>query len=184
MSVSPIGPRNVQSVWGTTAPQQPPPPPRADMDKALEPVAKALGLRGDELRAKLQAGAKLDDLATQRGLSHDDLVQSITQGLSETAPAGRADAVDFASMAEGIASGARPAIGPGGLPSAPPPGVQGAGAQGLESSLGRVAELLGIGTDELAQELARGSLADVARSRNVDPQSLLAAFGRQVDGYA
>jgi hypothetical protein len=155
-----------------------------DMDKAMAPVAEALGIDADELKTKLEGGATLDDIATESGVSHDDLVSAIKQGLSDAAPAGRTETVDLTRMAEDIASGVRPSGGPAGPPPPPRPGVQGAGEDGLKQSLSRVAELLDVGTDELTEQLQSGSLVDLAKSKNVDASTLLSAFGRQVDGYA
>jgi hypothetical protein len=161
-------------------------PPRPDMAKALAPVADALGLDAAELKAELKGGASLDDLAQTRGVSHEDLLAAIKEGLAEVGPPVGAGAVDQArldAMAEEIAgrSGAERPAGPG--PGGPPPPPRVAGDETVQASLARVADLFDMDTDELLTQLQSTTLADLASSRQVGADELLGAFGRQLDGY-
>jgi hypothetical protein len=58
---------------------------RARMEQALTPVAQLFQETPDQLMNELQPGNKsLSDLAQSKGVSQDDLVNAIKQGLSST----------------------------------------------------------------------------------------------------
>jgi hypothetical protein len=61
---------------------------KAKMQQAMSPVAKALGMTTDELTQSLQRGKSLSDIATAKGVSNQDLVAAIKQGLESNAPEG------------------------------------------------------------------------------------------------
>ncbi|MEU4158226.1 hypothetical protein [Actinoplanes sp. NPDC026670] len=108
-------------------------------------VAQALGMTADELRAQLDTGRSLNDIATTRGVTHDDLIAAIKSGLTpETTAADGADAV-----AERIAE--KTHTDPDTPPPLPPGGPRGNNA-GLrdETKLAGVSRLLGMPADDVA----------------------------------
>jgi uncharacterized protein YidB (DUF937 family) len=176
-SIVTVGTRPVHGAYVAPAPT------RMDLDSVLAPVAETLGVDAAELRTRVREGAGLDDIATRQGVDRDQMMAAIKEGLMAATPAGRAGQVNFNAIAEGLASGTRPADRVDVPPPPPAPGVRGAGEDGLEESLSRVAQLLGAGAGEVMQKLEEGSLTELAASKQVDPQELLETFGRQVDGY-
>jgi hypothetical protein len=78
---------NVNGVTGGFPPQQ------ADngvfqsrMQQAFAPVASLFGETSDQLMSELQSGkTSLSDLAKTKGISQDDLINAIKQGISQTA---------------------------------------------------------------------------------------------------
>ncbi|WP_211275528.1 hypothetical protein, partial [Actinoplanes rectilineatus] len=77
------------SAGGYTATYQPAQPKNDPMMK----VAETLGLSSAELKDELGTGKTLNDIATERGVSHDDLIAAIEQGLPATAAAGAAEKI-------------------------------------------------------------------------------------------
>ena len=83
-----------------------------DPTKAMTPVAKALGMSVDDVNKALDNGQTLNRLASAHGISHDELIDAITQGLHDTtaaeparSEASSSSAADrLAKMAEGIAN--------------------------------------------------------------------------------
>jgi hypothetical protein len=81
---------NINSVGGGVQPQQ------ADnsvfqsrMQQAFAPVAQLFGESSDQLMSELQSGnTSLTDLAKAKGISQDDLVNAIKQGISQTQSSG------------------------------------------------------------------------------------------------
>ncbi|WP_433795187.1 hypothetical protein [Actinoplanes sp. CA-252034] len=67
-------------------------------------LAAALGLPADELRARLDTGRSLNDVAAERGVAHEDLITAIKSGLTpETAATAHVD-----DIAERIAGKTHP----------------------------------------------------------------------------
>lgn len=61
-------------------------------------------------------------------------------------------------------------------------GPQGAGRQAMSELFGTAAQALGLTTDELKTELRAGkSIADIARERGIDPQTVIDALAGSVD---
>ena len=50
-------------------------------NKAMAPVAKALGMSVDDLSSALEGGQTLDQLATSKGVSSDNLLQAVGHGM-------------------------------------------------------------------------------------------------------
>lgn len=101
-----------------------PPPKRPDMEKAMAPTADLLGLSTTDLKAQLESGKTLNEIAETQGVSQKDLLKSITEGLQAGKPEGAPELSEaqMTEMAEAIASGQGPR-GPGGPggPGGPPP---------------------------------------------------------------
>jgi hypothetical protein len=74
-------------------------------------TAQQLGLSTADLKGQLTNGKSLDDVATEQGVSHDELIDTIKAGLPTTSTG----SVDSTATAEKIASGK-------GTPPPPPPG--------------------------------------------------------------
>lgn len=135
--------------------------PAKDGRDPMTSVAKALGMSNKDVRAQLQNGKSLNDLADSAGLSHDDLIAAIKAGLpldgsgarSSTATSSAAAASATSSTAATTAAAWIPAVagtgtGSGttdptaiaeqiaatkGRPPAPPNGVAGlSGLSGLD----------------------------------------------------
>jgi hypothetical protein len=143
---------------------------RPDMTKTMEPTAKLLGLSTDELKESLQSGTTLAELADEKGVSRDALLDSIKEGLKAGAPDG-APALDEATLDEiagNIADGKRPQ----GPPPPPPPSQD--GAQRVEQSISSLADALGVDADDLVTQLnSDGWLDSVAKSRGLSTDSSL-----------
>jgi hypothetical protein len=72
-----------------------------DVDAA---VAKELGMSTDDLDQALRSGQSLDEVAQSKGVSHDDLVSTITQALQGSAGTGQtSDPSQLQQLAERIA---------------------------------------------------------------------------------
>lgn len=175
---------NVGSVSGPAAmfvsPAGPPPAGmQQSMQKGMEGTAKLLGMTTDDLQTQLRSGKTLNDLANAKGVSHDDLVASIEQGMKAAAPQGvQAPAgFDASRIAEDIAAGKRPedpraAGGPGG----------GADA---DDKLSRLASALGTDTTSLLQQLQSGDFSMLLDRTNPYAKTAgLPTGGLQTDVYA
>jgi hypothetical protein len=160
-------------------------PGRPDMATAMAPVADELGMTGDELRDALRAGSTLDQLASAKGVSHQDLVSAITKGLQDARPAGAPAGVDLSKMAEDIASGVR---GPGHHGGHHHHAQRAAsGAVDPSANLNALADLVGVDATALRDGLQQGtSLSDILSANGVDESQLAQKFlpGTVVDTYA
>jgi lambda repressor-like predicted transcriptional regulator len=138
----------------------------------LSSVADLLGTTSDELIEQLRSGASLSDLATKAGISRDDLLGAIREGLPP-APEGVTD-VDTTALVEDIADrSGLPGPGRTERPQGPPPTREGGMAQ-LEG----VAELFGMEVDDLVEQLESGStsLADLASQQGVSTDQVFQAL--------
>jgi hypothetical protein len=79
-------------------------PGRADREQMLSSTADLLKMSVTDLKAKLQSGASLDDIAKAQGVSHDDLVANIVSNLKShgAGGVGQSDA-SLTAMTERIA---------------------------------------------------------------------------------
>lgn len=88
-----------------------PPSQRGSGLDPMKAVAEKLGMSTDDLKGQLTNGKSLDDVATEKGVSHDELIDTIKAGLPATTTGG----TDPTATAEKIAGGR-------GTPPPPPPG--------------------------------------------------------------
>ena len=135
-------------------------------------VADLLGTDAQSLKAELQSGKTMAELAATAGVSQDDLISTIAATLPAQAPDGAA--TDTTAMATSIAAGQRPG------PPPKPPVDAGSGMDALSSALG-------VSSSQLLQRLTDGTgIADLLADNPQVAAQLAAAQnkGAVVDGYA
>jgi hypothetical protein len=77
---------------------------RTRLQDVTAAVAKELGMSTDDLNQALRAGQSLDDIAQSKGVSHDDLIATISQALQSTATSGQStDPTQLTQLAERVA---------------------------------------------------------------------------------
>src|SRR4051812_18725821 len=118
-------------------------------------TAQLLGMSADELRDAQRSGTTLADLATQKGVSKDDLVKSLASDLKANKPEGAPELSEaqMTEMATNIAEGKRRQD-----PQGPPPGggSRGSGGDRAQANVASLAEALGTDADTLLQKLQSG----------------------------
>ena len=163
MTISAIGSGSVQA-FAPPRPRHEPPP--------MSNTAELLGMTADELQQAQRSGTTLNDLATQRGVSADDLIRSITADLKANKPDGAPDPSDdqLADMASHIASGQRP--------SGPPP------ADRAQGNLQDLANMLGVDVDTLLDGDLQGLLRQTSATGYGSTVGGSLSGGLSVDRYA
>jgi lambda repressor-like predicted transcriptional regulator len=89
MTISPI---TNQSVGSTGAPPDP--------KQRLQSVADLFHMSTDDLTSELKTGKSLADIAKEKGVSRDDLVNTIKQDIQKNAPAGTT--IDASKLDEAV----------------------------------------------------------------------------------
>jgi hypothetical protein len=151
---------------------------------AMTNTADLLGMSADELRDAQRSGTTLADLATQKGVSKDDLVKSLATDLEANKPEGAPELSEtqLAEMATNIAEGKRPQ----GPPPAPPGAGNGNDGDRAQQNVASLAEALGADADTLLRRqqsgadltsLLRGATGYGARSESL-------TSGLAIDRYA
>jgi uncharacterized protein YidB (DUF937 family) len=157
---------SVSSVGGSSA-QFDPSIHRRHHHPPMDNTAKLLGMSTDDLEQAQKSGKTLSDLATEKGVSRDDLISSITEDLKAGKPSGAPDlsADQLTEMAGNIADGKRPSG-----PRRPDGTTAASGSAGdrAQSNLDSLAEELGVDS---------GSLLDALNSDGFDAGSLLNGSG-------
>jgi hypothetical protein len=173
----------------------------------LQPVATLLGTTSQNLINQMQSGATLSGIAAQQGVSQNDLLSAIEQGLQSTNPQNSALAQNgspssLATVAANIANGTAKVGGHhhhhhGG--GAPPVSTSTdtdddsdssgtAGSSSVSSStVNSLAAILGVDPTTLLQALSSGSsVSQIAAANGVQPASLpsMLQTGLQVDTTA
>jgi hypothetical protein len=169
---------NVNAISTTTSlqhqrPQGPPPPPK------LQGTAQLLGMTADELQNAQKSGAKLTDLAAQKGVSKDDLVKSIAADMKAGKPEGAPELSDaqLTEMATNIAEGKRP--------QGPPPGHGVRHADRAQDNLSSLANELGVSVGDLLEQVDSGAnLRSVLSGSGYGSSGASARGGLLVDQYA
>jgi hypothetical protein len=126
-------------------------------------VADALGMSGDDLKTELKSGKSLNDVATEKGVSHDDLIAAIKSGM----PSGAASGTDADATAEKIADTK-------GMPK-PPNGGHG-GPKGMGSGLQDSGKLDAVkqllDSDDVSSSTSATDLVKKLQDKGVDLSAL------------
>ncbi|TIC84097.1 hypothetical protein [Nocardioides sp. GY 10127] len=168
---------SLSSLTATSTARQRPPDP-------FESVSSLLGTSADELRQRVADGTSLLDIASEKGVSSDDLLQALRDG----APAGLkgSDGLEDAVQQIASATGADAVRGPQGphgprgpRPDGPPPGPPPSSDtdDSTSSTLETLAALLEEDSDSLLSQLTSGtSLADLLSAKGVTMDDVTSAL--------
>ena len=163
---------STSAAWATTSPQRPSgPPPGGGPEKTDAAVAELLGIDAEALKAQLESGQTMTELAEAAGVDTDDLLATIQATLPTDAPSG---------MATDIASGA---MGRGGPAGGPPPKPLVDAQSGIQA----LSDALGISAEDLLTRLTDGT--GIQELLDANPQVAAQLSNNQnkgslVDGYA
>ena len=162
---------STSAAWATTSTKRPPgPPPGGGPEKTDAAVAELLGIDAETLKAQLDSGKTMTELAEAAGVDTDDLLATIQATLPTDAPSG---------MATDIASGKIGRGGPAGGPPPKPPVDAQSGIQALSDALGISAEdLLARLTDGTGIQTLLDANPQVAAQLSTNQNK-----GSLVDGY-
>lgn len=125
----------------------------------LDAAAEALGITEDELRAALEDGKTIAELAGEQGVDVNTVIDAMVAAATE----------DLREHVTAIVNGEAPLGGPG----------RGGhhGGRGVAARLDTVADALGITEDELHDALEDGqTIAEVAEANGVDVQTVIDAL--------
>ncbi|HEY6759250.1 MAG TPA: hypothetical protein VI318_07160 [Baekduia sp.] len=186
MTISALGSsQDLSALTQTSASARRPQPPSADK---FTGTAQLLGLSTDDLKSQLDSGKTLDSIASDKGVSSDDLLTAVKSDLKASRPDGAPDISDdqLTQVATNIAAGKGPR-GAGGHHhhgGGPPPGTS---ASDTTQTLQTLADALGTTPDDLTSQLQSGtdlsSLFGESGSATWSQQST-AGSGLAVDLYA
>jgi lambda repressor-like predicted transcriptional regulator len=182
--MDPIGGAQSQ-VWGQQDGQGP-----GQMRRVLDGVSSLLGVDKGDLIQGLRSGESLADIASQKGVSRDDLLAAVTQALSSgtqgatNGVAAGPQGVDPSALAAQIVD----RKGVGGHHHhhhhhVPQPSDQTTtasdGNSPFEQAFAELSSALGLSTSDLAQALQAGtSLFDLAAQQGVSQQAITDILGR------
>jgi hypothetical protein len=91
MTIAPIGNQPAGALLGST--------PGIDFKQRMQPVADLFKMSSDDLMSELKSGKSLADIAQEKGVSRDDLINAVKQGLSQN---GNVDASKLDEIANRI----------------------------------------------------------------------------------
>jgi len=97
-SLAPIGWQPPTEVTGITPTTMASPPPTAYLQGTLSGVASMLSMSPTDLRAALKQGSSIADLAQQKGVSRDSIVQYIEQQVQQQRSSQGQQPVDAATL--------------------------------------------------------------------------------------
>lgn len=137
----------------------------------IDAAAEALGMTTDELKAELESGTTIADVAGEKGVEVDTVVDAMVAAATE----------DIREHVTAIVNGEAPLGGRGHGPGGPGrPGRH----EGFHVGLTAAAEALGLTEDELRAELEDGStLAEVATEHGVEPQAVIDAMVAEISAH-
>src|SRR5690348_5146620 len=75
MTIAPIGNQPAGNLLGSTQ--------GVDFKQRMQPVADLFKMSSDDLMSELKSGKSLADIAQEKGVSRDDLINAVKQGLSQ-----------------------------------------------------------------------------------------------------
>jgi lambda repressor-like predicted transcriptional regulator len=175
MTITPITTSTTTGTQGATQP---------DFASRMQPLADLFHMSTTDLQNELRSGKSLADIAQEQGVSRDDLLATVKQGLQQYAPPGaNLDAianriVDRTGGAGGAQGHHHHHHGGGGAGDAT---SSDSTTTSLDQVLGPVAEMLNTTTPDLMSQLQNGtSLRDIAQQAGVDPSQLLDTLGRGI----
>jgi LysM domain len=188
-----------QPYWSPTSLQNQGP----TAQQVLQPVANLLGTTSQSLISQMQSGATLSGIATQQGVSQNDLITAIEQGLQSTNPQTSAISQNgtpssIATLAANIANGTAKVGGHhhhhhgGGSTSTTSTtdtdDDSDTSSSGIGSStIDSLSSILGVAPETLLQALSQGtSVSQLASSSGIPSSSLqsLLSTGLQIDTTA
>ncbi|HOT78672.1 MAG TPA: hypothetical protein PKY13_01735 [Microthrixaceae bacterium] len=119
---------------GRTGGHRPPGPP----PEAIESAAKALDMSESDVRDALAGGSTLEDLATSKGVSKDDLLAAVTDGLAAgAAKHGRQLSADqITEFATHLIDGTQPPPPTGGAAGGADSDLTASGLRGVDTGAG------------------------------------------------
>lgn len=143
-------------------------------DQMFSDVADLLGISADDLKKETRSGKSLSDIAEEHGVSRSTLLDAVKKTLATNKPEG-APEIDFDKMANDIIDRV-PGQGHHGPP--PPPPVQSSDEQ-----LSNLAELLGIDSTTLTEQLQSGTslsqiISNSSSSSNISTNDILDLLGK------
>jgi uncharacterized protein YidB (DUF937 family) len=139
----------------------------------VKALADLLGMSADDLTQQLGSGKSLNDLADEQGVSHDDLITTIKQGLpADTANGAENSTENTDSIAEKIAGTVGMPPPPPGRPMVGGPKGENTGLQD-DTKLQQVSDLLEMDTEDVTdQATSAATLVSLLQSKGVDLKSL------------
>lgn len=180
VSLNPIGSSSSLAAASSAALQRSGPPAGKG---PLDAVSSVLGMSADEIASAVSSGSSLMDLAEEKGVSSEDLLNALKEG----APDDLRNSANIDDVVAQIANQKGPGGpgGPGGPPPGPPPpgGVLAGGqlTSGQQSTLETLSSLLEMSTDDLASTLRSGtSLTDLLEQKGVDLSTLASSLEKGV----
>jgi lambda repressor-like predicted transcriptional regulator len=134
-------------------------------------VAKLLGMSVSDLKSKLESGSSLSDVAKQRGVSQDQLLQTIQGSLKAQDPNAIASSLNVAAQRIAARHGHHGHHGGGG----PTP----AAGTSSTTTLNSLASALGMNSSDLVSELKAGTpLSDIGQQQGVSSNDLTNLLGK------
>jgi len=156
----------------------------------LDTVADVLGMTPEELRSELQDGKSLAELAGEKDVDSQTIVDAVRSGMEERLQAAVESGWLTQEQADRISEGMAELTGEHLLELTAPLRLRmfGAGGEtcfggrGPWAGLDAAAEVLGMDVEELIAELRDGkSLEQIAEDRGVDPQAVEDAMQQQIE---
>lgn len=183
VTLNSIGSSSSPAAATSAATRRPGPP---DGESPFDAVSSVLGMSSEDIASAVSSGTSLMDLASEKGVSSDDLLSALKDG----APDDLKDSAIIDQVVARIANQKGPG-GPGGPgghagppPGPPPAGGVLAGGQltaGQQSTLDTLSNLLDMSSDELTSSLRGGtSLTDLLEQKGVDLSTLASSLEKGV----
>jgi hypothetical protein len=150
------------------------PPHQGPGPGPFDSVSSLLDMSVDDIASAVRSGTSLDDLAKDKGVSHDDLVAALKAGAPQE--------LQGTSQLDGIVAQIASATGtdrPTGPPPPPPPSgvMSGSLTSGQQSTLDALSSLLDMSSDDLQSSLQSGtSLVGLLQDKGIDLSDVAGAL--------
>jgi lambda repressor-like predicted transcriptional regulator len=162
--VNPIGGTSGVAALGASQP--------VDRSTMMANVAKLLGMSVSDLKSKLESGSSLSDVAKQRGVSQDQLLQTIQSSLKAQDPNAIASSLNVAAQRIAGHHGHHGHHGGGSTTPA-------AADTSSTTTLNSLASALGMNSSDLVSELKAGTpLSDIGQQQGVSSNDLTNLLGK------